>query len=228
MNIFKKLYFYKKFKHITHIDIGCGNFKEEGYFGIDIYPGRDVDLVMDLNKGELPFEDNQIEHVVSYHCIEHIENYIVLMNEIWRIMKPNAQFFLSVPYYNNYINFANIFHKHHFNEHSMRFFSSEKETKCLPEYIWKYKFAPTWGLKGSANSKIKAEFRCLKIEIDYFPQYKLLTEEEKIEARLNKPNVAHNICYYLQCIKPENEIIEIQEDEIIVPKRRLKMIEAGW
>ena len=218
----------KKLVGINKIDIGCGNFKEDGYFGLDAFKGPQVDYVIDLSKEKLPFKDDSIVHAVTFHALEHINNYKNLIDEIWRVLKPNAQFFVSVPYFNNYINIANIYHVNHFNEHSFRFFSSEESKKCLPERIWKFKFAPTWGLKGSANSSSETEFRCLKIEFDYYPEYKSLTDSEKEIARLTKPNVVHNICFYLQTIKKNNDIIDITPDNIVIPKRRIDQLKNNW
>jgi SAM-dependent methyltransferase len=226
-----KGYFFKKFKNLSYvnkIDIGCGHWKEEGYFGLDIFNGPQVDCVIDFNRDKLPFADNSIIHAVSFHALEHIQNLSGVLNEIWRVLKPNAQFFVAVPYFNSSINMTNYFHVHNFNEHSFRFFSGEETTNCLPERIWKFHFTPTWGLKGSANSFIETEFRCLKIEFDYFPQYKHLTEDEKEEARSKFSNVVHNICFYLQAIKNTLPTITILEHEIIVPKKRHWMLVNNW
>lgn len=217
-----------KLNQVTHIDIGCGNWKEEGYYGLDIFDGPLVDQIIDLEKDSLPFRDNSIEHAVTFHALEHIQNLEWVIREIWRVLKPNAQLFICVPYFDTHINFANIFHKQSFNEHSFRFYTSEKYTQCLPERIWKYHFTPTWGLKGSANTVFDTEFKCLKIEFDYFPEYKKLTDIEKEKARLSKHNVVHNICFYLQTIKKDEPVIEIKGSDIIVPRKRRWMIDNGW
>ena len=213
---------------VTRIDVGCGNWKEDGYFGLDIFQAAHVDWVMDFNCDHFPFKDNSIEHAVSYHALEHVENLTHVLHEIWRVMKPNAQVFICVPYYYNHIHMSNIFHCQHFNEHSFRFFSSEATTRCLPERIWKFHFTPTWGLKGSANSFVETEFRCLKIEFDYYPEYRNIAEEEKENARLARSNVVHNICYYLQTIKADGSAIYLEEDAITVPNKRKWMISQGW
>ena len=210
------------------VDIGCGNWKEEGYFGIDIFAGEQVDFVMDLDRDSLPFPDNTVEHAVTYHALEHLRNPQHILQEVWRVLKANAQFFVCVPYYSSHINMANLFHRQNFNEHSFRFLSSEESTTCLPERIWKYHFTPTWGLKGSANSEVDAEFRCLKIEFDYFPEFRGRSEKEKEVARLAYCNVVHNICFYLQAIKPGMASVHLKECDIIVPAKRKWMIMNKW
>jgi SAM-dependent methyltransferase len=160
------------------IDIGCGENKEEGYLGIDRYNGDYVDLVLDLETMKLPFKEDSVNHVVTYHCLEHLNNLKGLLDEIWRVLKPNSQFFVCVPYFHNYINIANPYHVQNFNEHSFRFFSTEKNTKALPDHLWKFNFTPTWGLKGSDNTDCKAEFRTLRIEFDYIQKYRGINAQE--------------------------------------------------
>jgi SAM-dependent methyltransferase len=218
----------EKYSAVRKIDIGCGGQKDEGYFGLDTFDGPAVDLKIDLTRAELPFADSSIDHAVTYHCLEHLPNYGDVVCEVWRVLKPNAQFFVSVPYFNNFINLANRFHVHHFNEHSFRFFSSEATTDALPERLWKFHFTPTWGLKGSANSASDVEFRTCRIEIDYYREFQSLPDNEKESLRLSRPNVAHSICFYLQAIKPGVAAATLSDSDLIVPPRRRWMIDNNW
>lgn len=220
------MFFKKTIKNVSRIDIGCGREKEQGYFGIDAETLPGVDHAVDLNSNPLPFKDNSIDHIVTYHALEHFANLSHVINEMWRVSKPNGQIFVCVPYYSNHLNLTNPFHLHQFNEHSFRFFSSEEHCNALPERIWKQRFANTWGLKGSANTNPDVELRTLKIEIDYFPEYKALSEVEKEKARQKYYNVAHNICFYLQVIKGDKN--ETTPQDLIVPEKRKWMLANNW
>jgi SAM-dependent methyltransferase len=212
----------------VRIDVGCGGWKEEGYIGLDTFDGPNVDFRIDLNVDKLPFQDNSVDHAVSYHALEHLPNFEHTVAEVWRALKPNAQFFVALPYFNTYINLANPFHVRQFNEHSFRFFSSEPECQALPERLWKFHFAPTWGLKGSANSSAQTEFRTCLIEFDYFPEFRSLPEAEKEALRLSRPNVVHQICFYLQAIKPPIPAINLRREDLIVPGKRKWMLDRNW
>jgi SAM-dependent methyltransferase len=212
-----------------NIDIGCGNWKEKGYIGIDIYDGDEVDLKVDLSRERLPFDDSTVAHAVTYHCLEHIHNLQHLIEEVWRVLEPNAQFFVCVPYFNSFINAANIFHVRNFNEHSFRFFSSEVDCDALPDRLWRFHFTPQWGLKGSANADVNAEFRTLHIEFDYFPSMRGLTDDQKETARISQLNVVHQICFYLQALKPaEAKVARIGHQELMVPGKRQWMLARSW
>jgi SAM-dependent methyltransferase len=82
----------------THLDLGCGENKPPGFFGIDIKPGPGVDLVHDITTG-LPFPDNSIERVRAHHFLEHVpqDKVIFVMEEIWRVLKPGGVLEFEVP-----------------------------------------------------------------------------------------------------------------------------------
>ena len=82
------------------LDVGCRDRKQPHWFGIDAreYPG--VDLVMDLEKFPYPFPDESVLTIKSGHFLEHIDpaNFFVFMDEMWRLLKPDGQIAISVPY----------------------------------------------------------------------------------------------------------------------------------
>lgn len=217
-------------RDIQKLDIGCGTQKEDGYFGIDRFDINGVDLVLNLEKDDLPFPNNSIDHVVTYHALEHLRDYSHIVKEVWRVLKPNAQFFVCVPYAYNSLNVANIYHVSRFNEHSFRFFTNEERSSSLPERIYSKHYARSWGLAQSDNSVAQCNFRTVKIEMDYEPNYRTLSDAEKEEARLRYNNVVHNICFYLQAIKEgaEEGVKKLSEADVVIPPRRRWMIENNW
>jgi SAM-dependent methyltransferase len=90
-----------KDKKGIRLDIGCGEAKQPNWVGMDRRKVKGVDIVHDAQDFPYPFEDESCFQVLLSHLWEHIEpkNRIDLMNEIWRIMKPDGQLLISVPYY---------------------------------------------------------------------------------------------------------------------------------
>lgn len=90
-----------KSKAGIHLDIGCGERKQKGFVGMDIRELPGVDIVWDAEKFPYPIPDDSCLQVLLSHLWEHIEpkNRIKLMDEIWRIMKPDGQLLISAPYY---------------------------------------------------------------------------------------------------------------------------------
>ncbi len=81
----------------VRIDLGCGTRKVKGALGVDNVAIAGVDVVADLNTG-LPFRDNAIDAVYVYHILEHLDDLLGTMNEIWRVCKPGALVFVKVPH----------------------------------------------------------------------------------------------------------------------------------
>jgi SAM-dependent methyltransferase len=46
----------------------------------------------------LPFQDDSIDEVYAYNVLEYLDDYAALMEEIWRVAKPNAMIYLRVPH----------------------------------------------------------------------------------------------------------------------------------
>jgi predicted SAM-dependent methyltransferase len=80
------------------LDLGCGPVKLPGHIGLDKIDLEPVDIVADLENGHLPFEDESFDVVYSSNTLEHIENINVVMAEVYRILKKNGHFLISVPY----------------------------------------------------------------------------------------------------------------------------------
>jgi len=193
-------------KYMNSIDIGCGRKKMTGSIGIDFSAMSDADIVLDLNKEKLPFEDNSIDFAFSSHALEHLtlDGFFNVLSEVYRVLKPEGQFKLVVPYFTTTANFANPFHNNNicFNEHTFRFFSSDVDTDALPRYQYQTPSCPHWGLRYSANSELGIEFKTRKISFFYFPAYRDLDEQARFEARCSMTNVVEQIVYTLEPVKP--------------------------
>ncbi len=88
----------KLIKGVTKLELGCGNVKRKGFFGIDILPSPVVDLVLDIETHKLPFADSSIDHIYTSHTFEHLTEYRFVLQEIMRVAKPNALVEIWTPY----------------------------------------------------------------------------------------------------------------------------------
>ena len=79
------------------INIGSGNKRlHDDIINLDIFPGENIDVVL---KGEtLPFTDKYADLVISQECLEHVENYEILIKDIYRILKNGGIFYLQTPW----------------------------------------------------------------------------------------------------------------------------------
>ena len=103
------------FKPNNLLDLGCNDgeltIKMKNIFNLDKVYGIEYDksLVkrckekgiccyhLDLNKGELPFEDNSLDLITANQVLEHIFNVDELLLEIHRVLSPNGYFVVGTP-----------------------------------------------------------------------------------------------------------------------------------
>jgi hypothetical protein len=78
-------------------DLGCGPNKPAGWNGVDKRPFRGVDLVHDLQEMPWPFKDNQVERFRASHILEHIQNPIRVMEEVYRCLRMDGVIDIIVP-----------------------------------------------------------------------------------------------------------------------------------
>ena len=83
--------------HPQIIDLGCGNNKQPGAWGVDLSPTSDADYLMDLEKTPWPLESDRYVLVYALQVLEHLEDRVKVMEEIWRICKHGAVVIISVP-----------------------------------------------------------------------------------------------------------------------------------
>ena len=79
------------------IDIGCGERKYPGALGVDIAPLPTVDVIADANAG-LPFRDSSVDGVHLNHVLEHFDNLVAALDEVWRVCKPGGRVYITVPH----------------------------------------------------------------------------------------------------------------------------------
>lgn len=90
------------------VNLGGGHIRIPGYVQLDKQPewrGVSADLVADLEEG-LPFPDRSVDVINAAHIFEHINNFIPLMNECWRVLKDDGFMMVAVPVFPSVIAIA--------------------------------------------------------------------------------------------------------------------------
>lgn len=97
------------------LHLGCGDDIKEGYVNLDIKKSQGVDVVHDLTKYPYPFNDNTFYLVEMRHVLEHLENHLKVIEEIWRISKPGAKVIIAVPHWSHFTAYSDLTHKNYFS-----------------------------------------------------------------------------------------------------------------
>lgn len=82
------------------LNFGCGDSFLEGFVNADLHAKR-VDKRFDFNKFPYPFKDNHFDQVFSKHVLEHLNEPIKVIEELWRITKPLGTVKIIVPHYSS-------------------------------------------------------------------------------------------------------------------------------
>lgn len=109
------------------LNLGCGDKKIQGFLGIDHIKTEATDLAHDLNIIPYPFKDNSVDEIIADNVLEHLDNPLAVMEELYRICQRGAILKVSLPYYKSSGAFTDPTHKHFFTENSFQYFSPEHE-----------------------------------------------------------------------------------------------------
>ncbi len=138
------------------LDIGCGQNKAPGFFGIDIAKSDGVDMVYDLEKFPWPIPDNSVDEIFSSHYIEHTKDIIKFMEELYRIMKPGAKALIRAPYYNSVRAWQDPTHTRVISEATFLYYNKDWRVQnkldhypihCDFDFSFGYDFTPDWAMR---------------------------------------------------------------------------------
>lgn len=79
------------------LELGPGCSPMPGAFGVDINEGADRQMAHDLNVIPWPLREGHFYVVHAYQILEHLENKIAAMEEIWRVCAHGAVVNITIP-----------------------------------------------------------------------------------------------------------------------------------
>jgi len=79
------------------LNMGCGPYTKEGYVNLDAKKLSGVDIIHDLNEYPYPFKDDEFGEVLCHHVLEHLDDIVQPLEEIWRITRHGARIMIEVP-----------------------------------------------------------------------------------------------------------------------------------
>jgi len=104
--------------------LGSGNGKQTSdefhdWINLDNQERWKPDVLRNILQG-LPFSDNTFDLVYCSHFLEHFggENFVFVMNEIHRVLKPYGELTILAPYYKHFGAWTDPYHKVFMNEHT--------------------------------------------------------------------------------------------------------------
>lgn len=110
------------------LDIWCWNNKTPWAVWLDYIKLDWVDIVHNLDVFPYPFSDNEFDKIYSNHVMEHLNDIVSFMKEIYRIGKPWAKVFLRTPHAScTYSTYSDPTHKRWFTTQTFEYFNEDSE-----------------------------------------------------------------------------------------------------
>lgn len=134
----------KKQNGLTRLNLGCGRDIQKDWINLDLANLPGVDVVHDLSRLPLPFQDGQFDHILAKDILEHVD-YIPLLKDLYRILKVGGDLLIQVPHFTSADNYVDPTHKNKFSIRTFDFFSSNSDFGreyyfdfCFKSVAWKH------------------------------------------------------------------------------------------
>jgi hypothetical protein len=108
------------------LDIGCGTRKiEPDAVGIDSAPHSAADKIWDLDRFPWPLDADRFTRIHMSHIIEHLEDPMRAMAEVYRVARDGADVFIVTPHFSSHNSYVDPTHKRHLAAASFEYFSGK-------------------------------------------------------------------------------------------------------
>jgi SAM-dependent methyltransferase len=81
------------------LNLGCGEFKKEGFINVDNNPKVKPDILHDLNAFPYPIKDDEFELIEADHVLEHLDDPFQVVRELHRISVNGGKITVRTPHF---------------------------------------------------------------------------------------------------------------------------------
>jgi O-antigen biosynthesis protein len=114
------------------LDLGSYGNKRPGYIGIDQRRGEGVDVMCEL-PGPLPYGDGTVGVIRCMDFLEHVQDKVGLINEIYRVLAPNGMLLSMTPSTDGRGAYQDPTHVAYYNENSFWYYTNAAYQRYVPE-----------------------------------------------------------------------------------------------
>lgn len=181
---------------MKRVDLGCGKSKKKDFIGVDRLDFPCVDIKHDLDKFPYPFQDNEIDEIWMDQVLEHLQEPIRAIEEIYRICKNGASVVIGVPYFRSFYAVYDPTHKNFFGVDWFQYFN--------PENILFKKYNYSKAKFSIERIKFDREF---KKNLSFFHKLMIKIAEKRLnfyEKNLSHLYPLNSLTFYLKVIKNDS------------------------
>lgn len=161
---------------VVVIDLGCGPNKLKGALGFDKRKMPGVNVICDVERS-LPIKGDSVDVVHMSHIIEHVQDLVSFMEDVYRVCRSGAEVRVVAPYYT-----------------SRGAFRDPTHVRFIAEDTFQYFEPPT-------DYGIKTNFRIERVEYDHRKPFRYLPRYLQKRCRRYLWNVVDNLMVTLRVIK---------------------------
>ncbi len=86
----------------TKLVLGHAGKSHTDAITVDIDPEHHPDVVHNLNETPWPFKTNQFREIIAHHVLEHLNDLMPVMDELYRICHPDGTIYVEVPHHSSW------------------------------------------------------------------------------------------------------------------------------
>jgi hypothetical protein len=174
---------------VIKLHLGCGRTIKEGWVNVDnvVYPGVVRYNLDGARQKKMPWLDNTVEEVYCAHTMEHLQNPLPMMEELWRVCEPGAIAVFECPYGS-----------------SDDAYEDPTHTRPIFPGFWIYFAQPTyWRADYGYRGDWKLEILELEVQGETVQGF---TEQQIMQRIVHGRNVVLQQRAFLRCIKPRRPV----------------------
>lgn len=109
------------------LNLGGGLRPLPGYYHLDLVDLPGVDIQADLNEPLDKLPDGSVDAIHCRHLLEHIDNFLPLLEELHRVVRPGGEIDIRVPHFSNPYGYSDPTHVRFFGLYSFFYFTDPEK-----------------------------------------------------------------------------------------------------
>ena len=172
-----------KEERLKILDVGCGTNKAEGAFGIDLNPGSNADLLVDLTHPPYPFQDGSFDRIVCKQILEHLPDLERIFDEFFRLLTPKGRVIVESPHFSCFYAYGDPTHRRAFSYFTPEHFTKGGRFRIVGRRVTFHKALRWWGFHRLANR--------FPVQYERFWTFICPAEQVCFELEVNKKEGGH-------------------------------------
>lgn len=185
-----------------YLNIGCGKDIMPDAINVDTVRHPGVDVLIDLECEELPFENDSFEAIYAYHVLEHTRQILTVMQELYRVAKPGCHLSIRCPHAGTNDAYDDPTH--------VRVFTESSWTAYSQPYYWRAVY------RTLDDVEYSADWKCIGVQL--------------LVPNIAWPNDTRIEDVLAVCRANRNQVVEMRADLIAVKpgRERLKELQVPY